>query len=317
MNNGNIHNGGLFRRAAYVGLEDANLGGIHLGRRGNAYILATGTMLPVSGNTAHQWRTAIGSSVGDQVANSVNYISPTIMGTQSTIQYGLNNTIDGGDDGTIFAANLFNRSIPNLTISAGYNNMKGSRTVGQVTATTTTSVAQTPGVFVGAANQTVSNREGYAVGLKYKVTPAIEVGTFYAHGRLNNGGQTGGATTGFSAGATGAGVGYQLTPETLLGANYVKSTFQSSMVNLQAHYSMSKRTRIYSMMTFTQAAKVNFQNGSSAGLSFSPIQCNSGTNTSISASAPGQCAMGLATNAGSGVIPASSNAYSVGVIHSF
>ena len=93
-NTGNTHSAGLFRRAANVSLADAKLGEVFLGRRGNAYILATGQMLPVSGNTAHQWRNVILSSVGDQISNSVTYATPTIMATNVVVQYGMNNTID-------------------------------------------------------------------------------------------------------------------------------------------------------------------------------------------------------------------------------
>ena len=97
-NSGQTHSSGLFRRAANVSLADAKLGEVFLGRRGNAYIIATGQMLPVSGNTAHQWRTVIQSSIGDQISNSVTYASPVIMATNVVVQYGLNNTVDNGDE---------------------------------------------------------------------------------------------------------------------------------------------------------------------------------------------------------------------------
>jgi hypothetical protein len=273
-------------------------------------------MLPVQGNTAHQWRTVIGSSIGDQVANSVFYQAPKIMDSEVAVQYGLNNTVDGGDDGTIFAANMFNRSIPNLTLAAGYNNQKGSRAAGQATSST----ANAPLVqqnAAGAANSTTTNREGYAVGLKYKLTPAIEAGTFYAHGRVNNGGQLGGATTGSSAGATGVGLGYQATPSILLGANYVKATSEATMTNLQAHYMLSKRTRLYSQMTFAQKANMNAQNGGASMLNFGATGCNSNQNFGTNVSGSGTCAAALAPTVGSSTIPVSQNAYQVGVIHTF
>ena len=135
-NTGNTHSSGLFRRAANVSLADAKLGEVFLGRRGNAYIIATGQMLPVSGNTAHQWRTVTGSSVGDQVSNSVSYATPEIMKTNVLVQYGMNNTVDNGDDGTMFAAHLVNKSIKNLQFTAAYNNMKGLRASAAGTAAT-------------------------------------------------------------------------------------------------------------------------------------------------------------------------------------
>ena len=296
-NSGQTHSSGLFRRAANVSLADAKLGEVFLGRRGNAYIIATGQMLPVSGNTAHQWRTVIGSSIGDQVSNSVSYMTPTIMATSITTQYGFNNTTDNGDDGSMFAAHLVNKSINNLQITAAYNTMKGLRA-----AAGTNNIA--------AANATTTNREGYAVGLKYKVTPAIEVGTLYAHGRNNNGGSAGVATTNTSSGLGAFGIGYTATPKIILGANYAKTTFQAQMVNLQAHYLLSKRTRIYTQITMTQAAKGNNQVGGTLGNSFTPFQCNSSTTVA-------GCNPALAGSAGSHNNPGDAKGYTVGVLHTF
>ena len=305
-NNGGTHSSGLFRRAANVSLADAKLGEVFLGRRGNAYIIATGQMLPVSGNTAHQWRTVTGSSVGDQISNSVSYATPTVMATNVLVQYGLNNTVDNGDDGTMFAAHLVNKSIKNLQFTAAYNNMKGLRASAAGTAATGNGNA-------AAANATTTNREGYAVGLKYKVTPAIEVGAIYNHGRNNNAGSAGAATTNQSTGQGLFGVGYQAAPNLLLGANYGKTTFQAQMINLQAHYMLSKRTRLYSQITMTQAAKGYNQLSTVSGTfanSYSPIACNSSTTTTV-------CNSALAGSAGSGNNQGDAKGYVVGLIHTF
>ena len=296
-NSGQTHSSGLWRRAANVSLADAKLGEVFLGRRGNAYIIATGQMLPVSGNTAHQFRTVTGSSVGDQISNSVSYATPEIMNTSVLAQYGFNNTTDNGDDGSMFAAHLVNKSINGLQFTAAYNMMKGLRA-----AAGTNNIA--------AANATTTNREGYAVGLKYKVTPAIEVGAVYNHGRNNNGGSAGVATTNQSTGQGLFGVGYQATSNILLGANYGKTTFQAQMINLQAHYLLSKRTRVYSQITLTQAAKGNNQVGGTLANSYSPFQCNSSTTVA-------GCNPALAGSAGSHNNPGDAKGYTVGVIHTF
>ena len=299
-NTGNTHSSGLFRRAANVSLADSKLGEVFLGRRGSAYILATGQMLPVSGNTAHQWRTVIQSSIGDQISNSVTYATPVIMATNVVVQYGLNNTVDNGDDGSMFAAHLVNKSIKNLQFTAAYNIQKAQNSV---TANNTS---------IPSASNTVStsgqNREGYALGLKYKVTPAIEVGTFYAHGRTNNGKADTAATTSITQGAAGLGLGYQATPAILLGANYVKTTMEAAMYNLQAHYMLSKRTRVYSQITLTQAAKGNYQQGTLAANGFSPIACNSSS---------ASCVTGLPGSAGNQNTPTDASAYNIGIIHTF
>jgi predicted porin len=280
-------------------LADAKLGEVFLGRRGSAYIIATGQMLPVSGNTAHQWRTVTGSSMTDQISNSIAYASPTIMATNVQVQYGMNQQVDNGDDGTMFAAHLINKSIKNLQFTAAYNNMKGLRN-------TTAALA----LGTQSANSTTTNREGYAVGLKYKVTPAIEVGAVYNHGRNNNGGSTGPATTFNSVGQGLFGVGYQATPKILLGANYGKTTFQAQMINLQAHYMLSKRTRMYSQITMTQDAKGNHQDGTKLGNSYSPVFCNSSVGG-------GACNGALGTSTGGTNNPGNATGYVVGVIHTF
>jgi len=295
-NSGNTHSSGLFRRAANVSLADAKLGEVFLGRRGSAYIIATGQMLPVSGNTAHQWRTVTGSSVGDQISNSVSYATPTVMETNVLVQYGMNQQVDNGDDGTIFAAHLINKSIKNLQFTAAYNNMKAVRAASTANA--------------AAANTGTTNREGYAVGLKYKVTPAIEVGAIYNHGRANNGGSTGPGTTFNSVGQGLFGVGYQATPKILLGANYGKTTFQAQMVNLQAHYMLSKRTRMYSQITMTQDAKGTHQDGTRLGNSYSPVFCNSSVGG-------GACNPAIGTSTGGTNNPGNATGYVVGVIHTF
>jgi len=316
-NSGNTHSAGLFRRAANVSLADAKLGEVFLGRRGNAYIIATGQMLPVQGNTAHQWRNVIRSSVGDQISNSVSYATPTVMATNVLVQYGLNNTIDNGDDGTMFAAHLVNKSIKGLQITAAYNNAKAS--TGVATSTSLSTVSQ-----ASAANAAITNTEGYAVGLKYQVTPAIAVGTFYAHGRQNNGTNNGTTTAANlvsqSSGAGGFGLGYQAAPNLLLGANFVKTTFQAQMTNLQAHYMLSKRTRIYSQITMTQAPKGNIQSGNLAAHSFSPVGCNSSSNTTTTTAGvttAATCAGALPTTAGTGNVPQDAKGYGIGVIHTF
>jgi predicted porin len=296
-NSGGSHSSGLFRRAAWVSLADAKLGEVFMGRRSNVYVLATGQILPVNGNLAHGWRTVTASSVGDQISNQVTYATPTIMATTVAVQIGLNNTTDNGDDGTMFASHLVNKSIKNLTFLAGYNNMKGQRA-------TTAALGG-----ASAANATVNNREGYAVGLKYKLTPAIEVGTGYNHGRFNNGGSAGVATLGQSSGQGIFGVGYQATPNILLGANYAKTTFQAQMVNLQAHYMLSKRTRLYTQLTFTQAAKGNNQVGGTLANSYSPVSCNSSTTLSCNTAIPG--------SSGGGNSPGDANGYVFGMIHTF
>jgi len=307
-NTGETHSSGLFRRGANVSIADAKWGELFLGRKGSTFVAATTTMLPVQGNTVHQWRSVINSSKDDQFSNAITYQSPTLMGTAVQVQYALNNSVDKGNDGTIFAANLFNRSITNLTISAAYNNSVGTSDTTQLSAANKgATLASTTNPYV-TATPFSSNQEGYAAGLKYKVSPALEVGTFYGHGRINTGSQVTAATRFVSSGATGVGVGYQATPAILLGANYIKTTFAAQMINLQAHYMLSKRTRVYTQLTFNQGATDNNQSGDLSAYSFTPVHCNSSTTT--------VCADGIRSSGGS-TSKASNNGYVTGIIHTF
>jgi predicted porin len=205
---------------------------------------------------------------------------------------------DGGTNG-------FGDSFKNLTISAAYNNSSPQNGRGQLS---------------GASTKTV---EGYATGLKYKATPAIEVGTFYAHGRTNGGTSVTAATTGQNSAATGVGVGYQATPAILLGANYIKTTFGASMTNLQAHYMLSKRTRVYTQASFNQGATGNNQLGGTLANSFSAFHCNSSSEKVQTVSSAGavtstdtRCADGISSSGGS-TSKANNNGYVAGVIHTF
>jgi len=326
-NTGASHSAGLFRRAANVSISDAKLGEVFMGRRGNPYIMATGSMLPVQGNTAHQWRAVNYSSIGDQLSNQIAYATPKMFGTNVLVGYALNNTVDAGDDGTAFAAHLINTSIQGLTFSAAYNNQQprqiGTAQNGATSGANSVNVAAvaasstTP--TVGVANSASSSTEGYAVGLKYKFTPVFEAGVLYSHGRTNNGSATGAngvsatgaaiAGTGSSVGLTAVGIGYQAMPNLLLGANYASATSGAKMTNLQAHYMLSKRTRLYSQITLTQKATMDGQGGGGAARGFSPVGCNS--NTTL------VCSAGLPTTAGAQNVPTDAKGYGVGIIHTF
>jgi len=300
---------GLWRRAAFVTLGDSKLGSISLGRQPSAFIQASTQMLPVSGNTAHQWRTVGRVSFADQVSNAVTYSTPTIMGTTAKVQYAFSNTVDEMDAGSFAAFHIVNTSIQNLTILAAYNNAQGQTTGTQgANGSTTVNAA---GASLSAANASSLNIEGYAVGLKYKFTPAIEVGAFYANGKQD---ATGTGVTTFDANTKvkGIGVGYQATPAILLAGNYVQTDKGATMINLQSHYLLSKRTRVYSQITITGGADTNNDGGSLNSRSFSPAHGTAslaGTvNTTFNA---------LGTAGGQGNSTANANGYAVGIIHSF
>jgi len=298
---------GLFRRAAFVSLADTTLGSVSLGRQPSAYIQATGQMLPVSGNTAHQWRAVARSSFADQVSNAVSYTTPRIMGTTAKVQYAFSNTVDEMDAGSFAAFHLVNTSIKNLTVLAAYNNAQGQITGTQSTAGATSVGAA--GASVSAANASSINTEGYAVGLKYKFTPAIEVGAFYGNGKQDNPVAT---TFDAKTDVYGIGLGYQASPTLLLAANYAATDKGANMYNFQGHYFLSKRTRLYSQITLTGGADTNNDVGGLNSRSFSPAAGNASLAGTVNSSFSS-----LGTFGGGGNTTANANGYSVGVIHSF
>jgi len=95
---------------------------------------------------------------------------------------------------------------------------------------------------------------------------------------------------------------------------------EAAMTNLQAHYMLSKRTRVYSQITLTQAAKGNQQLGSLAASGFSPIACNSSANTTTTtagATTSAGCNNALPGTAGFQNVPTNANGYNIGIIHTF
>jgi len=298
---------GLFRRAAFVSLADKTLGSISLGRQPSAFIQATTQMLPVSGNTAHQWRTVTRASFADQVSNAVTYTTPSIMGTTARVQYAFSNSVEEMDAGSFAAFHLVNTSIKNLTVLAAYNNAQG-----QTTGTFSSNgslTAGAAGASLSAANAGSINTEGYAVGLKYKFTPAIEVGAFFANGKQDN---TVATTFDAKTDTIGIGVGYQATPAILLAGNYVQTDKGASMINLQSHYLLSKRTRVYGQITFTGGADTNNDVGGLNSRSFSPAH-----GTASVAGTVNSMFSALGTAGGQGNSTANANGYVVGIIHSF
>ena len=94
------------------------------------------------------------------------------------------------------------------------------------------------------------------------------------------------------------------------------------MTNLQAHYMLSKRTRVYSQMTFTTSSSQTVQQSTGGTLAsgFSPIGCNSSSSQvpyTYAAGSSNTCDAGLPTTAGVQNYPGSAAAYNLGVIHTF
>jgi len=281
--NGTIYNNStntynqLFRRAANVGLS-GNWGEARVGVQLNPLVAASANLMPVMGNTVNSVRTTVGYSIGDFMANAISYQTPNLNGLTAKVVYSLNNQVDDMSGGSVIAANaLYSQGA--LDITAGYNKQ-----------TSTNAAAST--VYTDlSSNANVNNPKfpgdltGYVVGLKYKVTPTLQVGYGYGHSDYNSGSSAATATPTIYNGAVQMlGIGYNATPSLLLGANYLVTTLDSSMMNLQARYSLSKRTMLYSQVSrMANGAGAYTKAGAQAAFgNFGPVQTDtSGAPTAV------------------------------------
>jgi predicted porin len=301
-NNGTTHSSGLFRRAANVGIN-GGFGSIYLGLKGNPLTAASGTALPVEGNTVHSVRSTIGYNSTDYIKNGFQYESPNLGGFVARLAYGASNTVGDSGDGTIMAASAI-YTMGNARVHAAYN----KASAGNAALTT----GGTAWDFTSAAQSGLYDQMGWVAGAKYAMG-AFSIGAQFAHGEQTAyaaGNTT--ATKTANANATMVGLGYQASPALLLGANYTVTTADSSMYNLQAHYALSKRTTVYAQGTMTQNGKGAWSNGDAYG-NFMPINTNSST-------APKNIGgYGLVSGGSfSGGLPnTNGTAVNVGVIHKF
>ena len=310
-NNGTLHSGGLFRRAANAGIT-GGFGSIYLGVKGNPLTAASATALPVEGNTVHSVRSSIGYNSTDFIKNGFQYESPNLGGFVARLAYGASDTIGDNNDGTIVAASAI-YTMGNARVHAAYNK-----------ATAGNAVIPTGGTafdFSSAAQSGLYDQMGWVAGAKYAMG-AFSIGAQFAHGEqtaYSAVGSTAASKTA-NANATMIGLGYQASPALLLGANYIVTTADSTMSNLQAHYALSKRTTVYAQGTMVKNGAGAWSDGSAYG-NMMPINTNSSSYKSA-ASGAGTANLGgygLVSGASfSGGMPnTSATAVNVGIIHKF
>jgi predicted porin len=99
------------------------------------------------------------------------------------------------------------------------------------------------------------------------------------------------------------GLGYQATPTILVGASYAISTMDSSLINAQVRYSLSKRSTIYGQVGYAN----NGSRSSKEFGAFAPVATTSGN-------APAGDISGYELK-GTGNV--NSTAVGVGIIHTF
>ncbi len=279
-NNGGMNQNGLFRRAANVGVAGA-FGGVNLGVFMNPIIATNAALMPVGGNSVSTLTATAMGYADFFTKNAVTYTSPVIAGgLVAQLQYGMSNTVNDSSAGSMTAWSLNYVAGPLALRAAGQT--RNEAAVG----------AANSGSNASSAAAIAPAKEATLVGASYEFGP-VKVAAAWVNSK--NATTFGGAKVDRTA--TELGVSYQATPAWLLGANYI-SAESSTLTNLQARYSLSKRTTLYG------------QYGSAANDSAGKVQFNAlATNTG---NAPATDLGGAAA-----VTNATQSGYNFGIIHTF
>jgi predicted porin len=314
-NNGGTNYDGIFRRGAWLGLQ-GSFGEVRLGTQANPIATASASLMPVMGNTVGNYR-GIYTHGKDFNRNAIGYFTPIMSGFGVELQYAANNTIDAGwSDGTILNARAFYNA-GNLDLTAAYLKATSMSATGNGAAGTCTTSATSLAITCAAANYS-GDTTGYLAGVKYRVTPAVQLGLGWAHGENDATNFYAGTPSTAATSSTAiksnsnifmAGVGYQATPAVLLGLNYLVNTSDSSMYNFQTRYSLSKRTTAYVQITMLRnGAGCAIGTAGTCTVPFGNSTLVGGqTNNSPSVQVQGMAALPNTTQ----------TAYGVGIIHNF
>ena len=335
--NGAFNGSGLFRRGTFVGMQ-GSFGEITLGLRGNQFVAASAEAIVVSNNSVMlNVKSAMGYG-DDYTKNAITYISPVIAGSTAILQYGATNTAGDISSGSVLngafrttqgafsaiAAFQLRNSVAGSTFDVAQNLPGGGSTVGN----TTTGVPIQPATLT---NVTEANTSGtkttYLAGLKYQVTPSIKLGYTYINNNYDpaGAGVPAAAATATALGTVTAGkyisaanvfsLGYQATPNLLLGAAYVVTTQDSKMSNLIAKYSLSKRSTAYAQVAYVQNGAGVDSNGNANG-NMAPIFTQ--TSDVAMAGTAGNAMNSVSASSGYVGLPQTNiTAINVGMIHTF
>lgn len=242
----------FFRREANVSLVSASYGELRLGRTMSPTIAnAQGGVVTPGNSIGVSSAVATGTSADFFTKNAITYYSPVMSGVRATLQYSPGEVAGDSGAGRKMAASLV-YSNAGLRLGAAAQQVEGSD---------------------GETSRTWYNVNGqYTWGaLKlgagwYKVdqgdTSDVSGATGYnadvgrARGYLASG-----ATTPVpSSHGYNLSVGYQVNPQAIISATYVHNNQDSSLLNLQARYALSKRTTTYAMIAMADNGNkgVNF-----------------------------------------------------------
>lgn len=236
-------NADFFRREANVALVSATYGELRLGRTMSPTIAnAQGGVVTPGNSIGVSSSVATGTSADFFTKNAITYYSPVMSGVRATLQYSPGEVAGDSGAGSKMAASL---------------------------------VYSDAGLRLGAAAQQVEGSDGETSRTWYNVNGqytwgALKLGAGWY--KIDQGDTTdlcGGAGANAdvcrvasvpSSHGYNLSVGYQVTPQAIVSATYVHNNQDSSLLNLQARYALSKRTTTYAMFALADngAKGVNF-----------------------------------------------------------
>jgi predicted porin len=245
-----------FNRQAYVGMSSQSWGTLTAGRQYTPYFSYVGALGPTGVLTG-----ATGAHPGDLDAldttlrfnNSLTYTSPTFLGLQGGVQYGLGGVAGHFAQGNTLSAGV-RYDVGNVSVAAGYvhlNELTGSNAIGTVADNSPVNAAYASAQsnqIVGAAAQYHSGN--WMVGVNYTnvlYRPGAS-STFHDTAVFN--------TLGLIS-------TYQLTPAIAVAAGYsytrasrsngIPDSASYNQFSMEQTYSFSKRTAIYFLEGYQRA----------------------------------------------------------------
>lgn len=236
-------NAEFFRREANVSLVSASLGELRLGRTMSPAIAnAQGGVVTPGNSIGVSAAMATGTAADFFTKNAVTYVSPVMGGVRATVQYAFGEKAGDSSAGRKMAGSLVYQD-GGLRLGAAGQQVKG--TDGETSRTWYNVNGQYAfGAFkLGAGWYKVKQGNTTTVATTDTTSAAYDVGRAYG---LTTPGLT--ATTPIpSSHGYNVSLGFQLSPQAIVSATYVHNNQDSSLLNLQARYSLSKRTTTYAM----------------------------------------------------------------------
>lgn len=237
----------FFRREANVALVSATYGELRLGRTMSPAIAnAQGGVVTPGNSIGVSSSVATGTSADFFTKNAVTYYSPVMSGVRATLQYSPGEVAGDSGAGRKMAASLVYTDGA-LRLGAAAQQVEG---------------------LDGETSRTWYNVNGqYSWGaLKlgagwYKVDQGDTATTTAINADVGQGSMP--SSHGYNLS-----VGYQVNPQAIVSATYVHNNQDSSLLNLQARYALSKRTTTYAMVAMAD-------NGTK-GVNFTPYMYAAG-----------------------------------------